>query len=101
MKKNYYIICCAFTSILFLFSCKTTEKIDKKENANYTFEKVKWNSVQLKEDSSKIDNLKLAIESNLKWLKRKKEDSIFKYNEISFTTKDIICTIKISFLKLC
>ncbi len=97
MKKNYYIICCAFISVLFLNSCKTTGKFEKKESAHYTFEKVKWNSVELKEDSSKIDNLKLAIESNLKWLNRKKEDSVFKYNDISFTTKDFICTIN-SFL---
>lgn len=90
MNKNHYFTCFSFFAGLFLFSCKTSEKTKKYES--YNFEKVRWSSIQLREDSSKIDNLKLAIESNLKWLNRKKVDSVFKYNDISFNTKDFICT---------
>ena len=77
-------------SIFIVYSCKTVDK--KKISESYDFKKVSWNSLLISEDPLKMDTLRNSIESNLKWLARKKEDSIFKLKDISFSTKDFICT---------
>lgn len=89
MKIQYFIVQ-IFIAIFLLLACKTTEI--KKEEKNYTFEKADWAAVSFLEDQSKYKNLLLAIDSNLKWLNRKKNDSIFNYGNISFNTSDYICT---------
>ncbi|MGY3803360.1 murein transglycosylase A [Pigmentibacter ruber] len=89
MKIKYFIVQ-IFISIFLLLACKTTEI--KKEEKNYTFEKTDWAAVSFLEDQSKYKNLLLAIDSNLKWLNRKKNDSVFNYGNISFNTSDYICT---------
>ncbi len=83
-----------FYSVIFVFflivSCKTTEKT--KVISNYSFDKIKWDSVSLFETKDRFSNFILAMDSNLTWLNRKKVDSVFNYGNVSFNTKDFICT---------
>ncbi|WGL58625.1 MltA domain-containing protein [Pigmentibacter sp. JX0631] len=87
--KYFFVLFCV--SIFFLLACKTTEI--KKEEKNYSFVKINWDNVTLLEERSKYENFLLAIDSNLKWLSRKKNDSNFNYGNIAFKTSDYICTI--------
>ncbi len=89
MNKCYFLFL-VFVLNIFIYSCRTSDKIKKYDN--YNFAKVSWSSLSIFESPEKIGTLKTSIESNLKWLARKKEDSIFKLKDISFTTKDFICT---------
>ena len=76
--------------IFLIVSCKTTEK--KKTVSSYSFNKIKWDSVSILETKDRFSNFISAMDSNLKWLNRKKADSVFNYGNISFSTKDFICT---------
>ncbi len=88
--KKYYLLLLIFILNIFIYSCKTVDK--RKKYENFTFEKASWSSLSISEQFEKMDALKTSIESNLKWLARKKEDSVFKFKNISFTTKDFICS---------
>lgn len=99
IKFLFSVFC--FHSFLFL-SCKTsdnnknslqTSDLDKIQgNSHYSIEKIEWDSVSLLETKNKLSSFTLAMESNLKWLKRKKQDSHFQFGDYSFSTKDFICT---------
>lgn len=89
--KIYLFVFFILISNVFIYSCKTVDK--KKGFESYSFEKVSWNSLSDFENSKKIDTLKTSIETNIKWLARKKDDSVFKLNNVTFTVKNFICTI--------
>lgn len=88
--NKYLFVFFILISNIFICSCKTVDK--RKKLDSYSFEKISWNSLSISENSETMNTLKASIEYNLKWLNQKKSDSIFKLQNISFTTKDFICT---------
>ncbi|APJ02677.1 murein transglycosylase A [Silvanigrella aquatica] len=89
MNKISWLYIIIMTPV-FMVSCNTSEKI--KTSQNYLFEKASWQEVSINEKMEKKEFFKKALQLNLNWLNRKKENSIFKLKDISFTTKDYICS---------
>lgn len=89
MKINY-IIFLGFIFQSVLYSCKTVGP----EAEKYSYVKVPWNSINSIEQKDDKVSLKKSVEDNLKWLNRKRPDSVLKYQDFYFYVKDYICSSK-------